>query len=84
MTKLLKILCRAQNVVYNVVSISGCELVGLEHKWAGFATLIKGAKSPSKINPISLRVIETISCCASTILRKARRLWYIALSTLSS
>ncbi len=26
--KNLKILCRAQNVVYNVVSISGCELVG--------------------------------------------------------
>ncbi len=28
MTKMLKILCRAQNVVYNVVSISGSELVG--------------------------------------------------------
>ncbi len=28
MAKMLKILCRAQNVVYNVVSISGCELVG--------------------------------------------------------
>ncbi len=26
--KNVKILCRAQNVVYNVVSISGCELVG--------------------------------------------------------
>ncbi len=29
MAKMLKILCRAQNVVYNVVSISGCELVGM-------------------------------------------------------
>ncbi len=28
MAKMLKNLCRAQNVVYNVVSISGCELVG--------------------------------------------------------
>ncbi len=28
MAKMLKIPCRAQNVVYNVVSISECELVG--------------------------------------------------------
>ena len=28
MAKMLKIPCRAQNVVYNVVSINGCELVG--------------------------------------------------------
>ena len=44
--------------------VRGCTLLivllALEHKWAGFATLIKGAKSPSKINPISLGVIETI------------------------
>ncbi len=32
MAKMLKILCRAQNVVYNVVSISGCELVGYAQK----------------------------------------------------
>ncbi len=32
MAKMLKILCRAQNVVYNVVSICGCELVGKMHK----------------------------------------------------
>ena len=31
MAKILQILCRAQNVVYNVISISGCELVGLSH-----------------------------------------------------
>ncbi len=30
--KMLKILCRAQNVVYNVVSISGYELVGYFQK----------------------------------------------------
>ncbi len=28
-SKNVKILCRAQNVVYNVVSISECELVGI-------------------------------------------------------
>ena len=33
MAKMLKILCRAQNVVYNVVSISGCELVGKRQFW---------------------------------------------------
>ncbi len=29
MAKMLNILCRAQNVVYIVVSISRCELVGM-------------------------------------------------------
>ncbi len=35
MAKMLKILCRAQNVVYNVVSISGYELVGSSKKISG-------------------------------------------------
>ncbi len=36
MSIMLKILCRAQNVVYNVVSISGYELVGYSNQTKHF------------------------------------------------
>ncbi len=49
MAKMLKILCRAQNVVYNVVSISEYELVGklqmmMCQTWTADSKLCKEAK----------------------------------------
>ncbi len=55
MAKMLKILCRAQNVVYNVVSISKCELVGMIYKKIYFKTLGNFCYSSTKTLSIEER-----------------------------
>ncbi len=58
---MLRILCRAQNVVYNVLSISGCELAGYSQKlWWGWGVFLL------------LRWKARRTVCKSPILRERR------------